>query len=151
MRTGAALALVLTVGLGGLGGCSQDPEGVRADYCDSVADHQVELTEILADDEPDALLRAVPVFRELDAEAPRDIVDEWDALLDALEGLDEALEAAGVDPGDYRADQPPAGVSQEQQQAIARAADQLFRPEVAAAYEGVKQHAKDVCGTPLFR
>ncbi|QZY30522.1 hypothetical protein [Nocardioides coralli] len=145
----AAVAGVLSLGV--LGGCSESPEDVRADYCEEVEDRQVELSEIMAEDSPATLLRALPVFRDLAAEAPRDIADEWELLIGALDGLDAALNDAGVEPADYDADDPPPGVSEEQQRAIARAADELASGEVAAAYEGVQQQAKDVCQTPLYR
>ena len=143
----AALAGLVSV----LSACSDSPEDVRADYCEEVADRQVELSELMAEEGPDTLLRAVPVLRELGDEAPRDIQDEWDRLLDALAGLDAALDAAGVDASTYDAERPPESVTEAQQQAIARAADELATQETVAAWEGVKQHAKDVCKTPLYQ
>ncbi|GAA1475607.1 hypothetical protein GCM10009623_00530 [Nocardioides aestuarii] len=134
-----------------LAGCSNSPEDVRADYCSSVRDQQERLSGILAEERPDALLRALPVFRELSGQAPRDVADDWTLLIEALEGLDEALVEADVDPGDYDAGDPPASVTGAQQRSIAEAADALTRPEVVAAYDGVKQQAVDVCNTPLFR
>jgi hypothetical protein len=149
------MRLVPAVALAGLllsaSACSDSPEDVRADYCEEVADRQVELTEVMAQEGPDTLLRAVPVLRALAEEAPRDLEDEWDRLLDALDGLDEALDTAGVDATTYDAKRPPAGVTAEQQRAIARAADELATQETVAAWEGVKQHAKDVCKTPLYQ
>ena len=142
---------VLVLLLAGFAACGENPEDVRADYCEAVADQQVELTEVMAQEGPDTLLRARPVLRELADDAPRDIRDEWDRLLDALDGLDEALDAAGVDAATYDAESPPAGVTEEQQQDIARAADELATQETVAAWEGVKQHAKDVCKTPLYQ
>ena len=143
------LAGVLVAGV--LTGCSSSPEDVRADYCEVVQEQQVALTEALAEESPDALLGALPVFRELAEEAPRDIDDDWTAFIGALEGLQEALDAAGVDAATYDAEKPPEDVTEEQQAAIARAADELARPEVSAAFEGVKQQAKDVCKTPLYQ
>jgi hypothetical protein len=145
-RTAALLAAAWL-----LVGCSESPEDVRADYCEVLSDTQVELSETMADESPATLLRALPLLRDLSAEAPRDIVDEWELLVGALDGLDDALAEAGVDPADYDADNPPDGVSEAQQQEIADAADELARTEVAAAFEGVQQHAKDVCQTPLYR
>ncbi|HEX6151261.1 hypothetical protein [Nocardioides sp.] len=144
----ALVPLLLTPGLAG---CGESPEDVRADYCEQVAEQQVELTELMAQEGPDTLLRARSVLGELAEEAPRDIADEWDRLLDALDGLGTALDAAGVDASTYDADQPPKGVTEDQQQAIARAADELAARETVAAWEGVKQHAKDVCQTPLYQ
>lgn len=134
-----------------LAGCSDTPEEVRADYCESVAARQVELSEILAEESPATLLRALPVFRDLGADAPRDIEDDWARVIDALTALDEALDDAGVDAAAYDADRPPAEVTEAQQRAISRAADGVARPEVAAALAGVQQQAKDVCKTPLHR
>lgn len=146
------LALLLTLVLGvALTGCSPSKEDVREDYCEAVTDRQRTLTDVLAEDSPDALLKALPTFHELADQAPSDIQDEWKTFLDALDGLEEALDEAGVDAATYDAKKPPADVTPEQQDAIAAAADQLVDPEVATAYEGVKQHAKDVCQTPLFQ
>lgn len=137
--------------LGALTACSNSPEDVRADYCEVVEEQQFALTEALAQESPDALLGALPQFRELAEAAPRDIDDDWTVFLGALEGLQEALHAAGVDASSYDASKPPDGVTDEQQAAIARAADELVRPEVSEAFEGVKQQAKDVCKTPLYQ
>ena len=145
-RVAGALLLVLA-----LAGCSKGPEDVRADYCATVQEQQERLSGILAEEEPDALLRALPVFRELSGRAPRDVADDWTLLIGALEGLDEALVEADVDAADYDAADPPASVTAAQQRSIAEAADELARPEVAAAYNAVKQQAVDVCKTPLFR
>lgn len=136
---------------GAMTACSNSPEEVRADYCEVVQEQQFALTEALAEESPDALLGALPVFRELAESAPRDIEDDWTAFIDALEGLQEALDAAGVDAASYDAKKPPDDVTEEQQAAIARAADELVRPEVSAAFEGVKQQAVDVCKTPLYQ
>ena len=88
---------------------------------------------------------------DLAEEAPRDLTDDWETFIAALEGLQEALDEAGADPATYDADDPPEGVTPDQQADIAAAADELFSTEVTAAYDGVKQQAKDVCKTPLFQ
>ena len=41
---------------------------------------------MLGDGGPDALLEALPIFRDLADEAPDDIRDEWQTVIDALEG-----------------------------------------------------------------
>ena len=111
----------------------------------------MDLTELMAEEGPTTLLDARDVLGDLAEEAPRDIRDEWEQVLDAIDGLDEALEEAGVDAATYDADDPPEGVTEEQRQAIARAADELATRETVEAWEGVKQHAKDVCKTPLYQ
>lgn len=137
-----ALLLAATVLVSG---CADQQEK----YCDAVQDQQAELGEVLGAGTPDALLRALPIFRDLAEDAPDDIRDEWKTLIDALEGLQEALDDAGVDPATYDRDDPPDDVSQEQRDAIDAAAARLTSDQTVTALNGVDQQAKDVCGTPL--
>jgi hypothetical protein len=134
------LAAVLLVG-----GCGDQQEK----YCDAVKDHQQELGEVLGDGAPDALLKALPIFQELEDEAPEDIRNEWTTVITALEGLKKALEDADVDPSTYDRDHPPEGLGQDDKDAIDAAARQLTSEATVNAFSGVDQHAKDVCGTPL--
>jgi hypothetical protein len=126
-------------------GCADQKEK----YCDAVEDHQQELGDVLGDGSPDALLKALPIFRELEDKAPEDLRDEWKTVIDAIEGLQQALEDAGVDAATYDRDHPPEGVSQADRDAIDEAARQLTSEATVTAFSGVDQHAKDVCGTPL--
>jgi hypothetical protein len=126
-------------------GCADQQEK----YCDAVEDHQQELGEILGDGSADALLKALPIFRDLADEAPEDLRDEWKTVIDAIAGLQGALEDAGVDAATYDRDHPPEGLSQADQEAIDAAARQLTSEETVTALSGVDQQAKDVCGTPL--
>lgn len=128
-----------------LGGCKDQQEK----YCDAVKDHQQELGEVLGDGAPDALLRALPIFRDLSDQAPEDIKDEWSTVITALQGLEQALEDADVDPSTYDRDHPPEGLGQDDKDAIDAAARQLTSEATVSAFSGVDQHAKDVCGTPL--
>ncbi|MXG90720.1 hypothetical protein [Nocardioides flavescens] len=139
-------AAVLLLGGAVAGGCGDDPQ---AAYCDAVESHRAELGELLGSGGPDALLRALPVFRDLAAKAPSDLRDEWRTVVDAVEGLSDALDAAGVDAATYDRDSPPAGVTDAQRDAIDAAAGDLTSPATVTAFEGVQQQAKDVCGTPL--
>jgi hypothetical protein len=126
-------------------GCADQQEK----YCDAVRDHQQELGETLGGGSPDALLKALPIFRDLADEAPDDIRDEWRTVIDALEGLEQALQEAGVDPSTYDRDDPPEGLSQDEKDAIDAAARELTSQQTVVAFNGVEQQAKDVCGTPL--
>jgi len=143
-RTAAGLALVLAVGAVA-GGCKDQQEK----YCDAVRDNQQKLGEVLGDGAPDALLEALPIFRDLADEAPDDLRDEWKTVIDAIAGLQAALEDAGVDPATYDREHPPPGLSQDHKDAIDAAARQLSSDATVTAFSGVDQQAKDVCGTPL--
>ena len=141
----AAGALAAALALTGLAGCKDQQEK----YCDTVKSNQQKLGEVLGDGSPDALLKALPIFRDLAADAPDDIKDDWKVVVDAVGGLHDALEDAGVDPATYDRDNPPAGLSQKDKDAIDAAARELVSPATVAAFGNVDQQAKDVCGTPL--
>jgi hypothetical protein len=126
-------------------GCKDQQEK----YCDAIQDHQEKLGQILGDGAPDALFEALPIFRDLADEAPEDLRDEWRTVIDAVEGLQEALDDAGVDPATYDRDHPPEGLSQDDRDAIDAAASRLTSDDTVTAFSGVDQQAKDVCGTPL--
>jgi hypothetical protein len=137
------LAVVLAIG--SAGGCADEKET----YCNAVKDHQQELGKVLGEGSPDALLNALPIFRDLADKAPVDIRDEWRTVIDAVAGLQKALEDADVDPATYDRDHPPEGLSEDEKGAIDAAARRLASEQTVNAFNGVDQQAKDVCGTPL--
>lgn len=143
MRALAVRALLASALLGGCGG---EP---GEDYCAAVEEHQAELGEIVGEGGADALLRALPIFRDLQAEAPGDVGDEWQQVVGRIAALEEALEDAGVDPAEYDAQEPPAGLSGEERERIEAAATELAAPATGAAVEALEQQALDVCKTPL--
>ena len=143
MRRPLAAALLLVPLLASCGGDQQDA------YCGAVEDHQEELTDLVGSGEPDALLRALPVFRDLQDEAPDDISDEWQQVVGRIEALDEALDDADVDPATYDRDDPPAGLSDEARARIDAAATELGSGTTLRALQDLDQHARDVCRTPL--
>jgi hypothetical protein len=138
--------LPLLAGL--LVGCSHDP---AADYCDAVEDHQAELTEVAASDDTGALFDALDAYEDLRGDAPRDIVDDWSAVIEPLRALEDALDDAGVDPSSYDAEDPPADVPEGDRREIEAAARKVGSEQTVTAMAAVEQHALDVCGTPLSR
>jgi hypothetical protein len=129
-------------------GCSGDPQ---ADYCDAVEEHQVELSDIAASDDPGALFGALDTYEDLRDEAPRDIADDWATVIDPLRALERVLEDNGVDPSSYAADDPPADLDDAGREAIEAAARKVGSEQTVNAMAAVEQHALDVCGTPLSR
>ncbi len=127
-----------------LTGCGGDD-----DYCDAVKGNQARLTDVSASGEPGALLAALPIFRDLSDDAPDDIADDWQAFLDPLEALDDALRDAGLDPATYDAKGLPDDLTDGQRTTIQDAAAALAQPAVTQAFDSVQQQAKDVCHTPL--
>ncbi len=149
MRTTVPRALLLAPALLTLPllatGCASDKER----YCDEVVEQQEPLTEAFGGDPRVAFFAALPSFRALEEKAPRDIRDEWDTLIGAIEDLDRALDDAGVDPAAYDPEDLPEDVTAPERREIEAAADRLASDEVAAALDGVEQQARDVCQTPL--
>ena len=141
-----ALALAVALALPMATACSDS----TSDYCRAVEEHQQELSEIVAGGGPDALLEALPIFEDLAAQAPQDISDEWDTIIDALQALEKALEDAGVDPATYDHENPPPDLSAAERDRIAAAADGVADPRTGTALAGVDQQARDVCKTPLY-
>jgi hypothetical protein len=128
-------------------GCGEDDP--YADYCQVVTDNQEELTRILGEGGPEALLRALPVFRELEDAAPSDIRDDWRIVVNGLAALESALDDAGVDPATYDREKPPEGLSDQERDRIDAAAQGLTTEDSVAAFAAVEQQARDVCKTPL--
>lgn len=141
MRRLLAAAVLLPL----LAGCGSDQD----DYCDAVADHQQELSDIVGSGQPDALLQALDVFHDLQDQAPDDISDEWQQLVGRIEALQDALDDAGVDAATYDRDDPPAGVTDDQAAAIDAAAKELGSGTTLRALQDLDQQARDVCKTPL--
>jgi hypothetical protein len=126
-------------------GCQSQQE----QYCSAVSDHQRELTDITTGGGSDALIRALPIFEDLQDQAPSDVQDDWQQLVSRIKALDAALRAAGVDPASYDRDHPPSGLSDAERTRIDAAARELGSGTTVAALEALDQEARDVCHTPL--
>ncbi|GAA5121594.1 hypothetical protein GCM10023339_38640 [Alloalcanivorax gelatiniphagus] len=144
----AGLAVLGLVGCWGLTACAGDPQGA---YCEAVEEHQVELSEVAASDDATALFDALDDYDDLAARAPRDIADDWAAVVDPLHDLESALEEHDVDPATYSALQPPADLDDPAREQIEAAAREVGAERTVEAMAAVEQHALDVCGTPLSR
>jgi hypothetical protein len=145
-RTGLVAAGLLLLAL--LTGCASETER----YCAELEDQKETLADLaIRAGEPDTevLAETLDVWRELRAEAPGDVADEWSTLVFALEGLVEAFETAGTSPGEYDPASPPPGVSEAEAERLEDAAAKLASPRVASAGTDLQQHARDVCKVDL--
>lgn len=129
-------------------GCSSDPQ---ADYCEAVEEHQADLSDVAASDDAGAVFEALDDYEDLAEAAPRDIADDWAAVVDPLRELEQVLSDHGIDPSSYSADDPPADLDEEGRRAIEAAARTVGEERTVTAMAAVEQHALDVCGTPLSR
>lgn len=134
------VATVLLALLFPLVGC-----GGQQDYCATLQENRKQIAELLATGSPTGLLEGLPMWRELAESAPRDLADEWQVYLGALEGLDDAVADAGAEPSDFEDGKPPAGLSAAERKAIADAANQIGTAEVIEASKGIETQARDVC------
>ena len=132
----AVLALLPT-------GCGADSE---ADYCAALKADQT----IFADDGTGlALISNLPKLEKLAADAPDDLVDEWQTFTSALETLRDAVRAAGLKPSQFVDGKPPAGTPAAASRTIADAANELASEDVVTAASGIEQQGKDVCKLQL--
>lgn len=129
-------------------GCSGD---AQARYCNTVEEHQPALSDIAASDDAGAIFGALDIYDDLREKAPRDIADDWAAVVGPLRELEQALSDHGVDPSSYTADEPPADLDDKGRAEIEAAARAVGSEQTVSAMAAVEQHALDVCGTPLSR
>lgn len=133
----AALAVLLASACGG--------EPSVDDYCGRLAEDREQIAAILSAGDAGALLDNVALFDQLRQDSPRDLRDEWDTLVTALEELRTALDDAGVEPDDFEDGEPPASLTGQQRRAVVAAADRVADPDVVAAASGIETQARDVC------
>lgn len=136
-RTALALLLVAA-----LSGCADADE----EYCGALAEEQETLTELASGaGRDDVLTPTLASFERLREAAPEELADEWDTVVFAYRALADAVEAAGVDPGDYRPDRPPPGLSKQEARRLAAVASKVASSRVRQAAGGIEQHAAEVC------
>ena len=140
LLTAAGVALLLV-----LGGCGDPIE----DYCSQLREDRKEFAEMLESESSSALLGNLPMLRDLAEKSPDDLSDEWHTYLRAIEGLDKAIDDAGVKPSDFDDGKPPSGLSEADQKSIAEAAGQITTDDVIEAATRIEQQARDVCKVNL--
>ena len=146
-RTRAAGLVVLLLVLP-LAGCASEKE----EYCSALQDEQKNLERLSAgSDDPGSgdLARTIDVFERLRAEAPDDMVDEWDTYVTALQALERALDDAGADESMFSDGERPEGMSKDDYASISSAAVELRSTRVVQAAAGIENQARDVCKIDL--
>lgn len=121
-----------------------------ASYCGAVNDNQQRLGQALSSGVGQGFIEALPLLEQVQGKAPADVRGDWNQVVGAVQGLQQALQAAGVDPATYDKAHPPAGVSAAQQSRIAAAATALGSDATLASWQRVQQEVRDVCHTQLF-
>lgn len=142
LATALLLALVVT-------GCDKSEDDLRADYCTQVRADADQITRAVDEKGGAAFVVVLPTFEDLADKAPGDVRDEWQVFLNALRGLRDALDAAGVEPDEVLG-KLPAELPAEDRRRIKGAASVLAGQDVRLATQAIEQHALDVCHTPLL-
>ena len=142
MRLTVALSMAAVL----LTACSGDE---TSDYCETVKEHQVELSDLAASTEPGAVFELLGPYRDLRDEAPRDLRDEWNQVIARIEALESSLDEAGIDAAAYDQKTTLDSLPAAERTAIQGAARDLGDEATVAAMAGIEQHALDVCKTPL--
>lgn len=145
----AAAALGASVLLLTGAGCQQSAEEERADYCEQVKKDADELTRITDEGGAGGFLDALPLLEGLAEKSPSDLKDEWRTLLNALHGLEEAVEETDIDPDDLNG-KLPADLTRAERTRVRQAATVLQEQQVVQSASGIEQHALDVCETPIL-
>ncbi len=145
-RTAAGAALLA----GLLSGCGNPVTWITGgnaidDYCGDLRSHQVQFSEMFATSTPDALLKNLPMLEQMATKAPSDIADDWQNFLGPIQGLQKALDDAGIKADDFSKGVPPAGTSAAARKEIADAAALLATPAATTAAFAIDQEARDVC------
>jgi hypothetical protein len=124
-------------------------------YCGTLKQDRKKLAALSAQssqksgDGSKALSRTVSLLSDLRDNAPDDIKDDWDTLVQAIQGLADAVKASGAGPADFRGGRRPAGVTEGQFRAVRQAAAELQATPVEQATKSIEQHAQDVCKVDL--
>ena len=141
-RVRSASVLVALACLVPLTGCGEN--AVDA-YCSKLDADRPRIAAMLDSDSPSPLLTNRRFLHDLADAAPSDVADEWQTFLAALDGLQKALDRAGVKPSEFVGGKPPAGLTGAQRAGIADAVAQLGTDDTLAAASGIEQQARDVC------
>lgn len=135
------LAVLVVVPLAGCG-------DRREAYCEQLRKDQSALGEIIGSSTPGALITGLPTLEQVGAKAPPDLTDEWQTFLNAVQGLSDALDDAGLQPSQVRGGLPKT-LSAADRSAVSGAASVLTSEDVVAAADGIETQARDVCKVNL--
>jgi hypothetical protein len=143
------------LGLGLLTACGDDgggkAGGSSGDYCSDLKDAKKEVDALKGGDFSD-LQKTTDAMNKLADEAPDEIQDDWEILVDGVQKLVDALKKAGLDDADMatlQSGQIPDGVDVTALQGLMTEIKELDTKEFQTAGENINKHAKDECGLDL--
>lgn len=147
--TSVAAAVLGASALAGCGGGNS-----TEDYCDTLRDAEESLSA-MAGDSPnfDLLDDAFDALGEVADAAPDRLAEEWALIEERVDGIEDAMDEAGVEIGDFFTSafggELPEGVTQEEMEAIGEKLQSLDSDEFDEAWETIVKDAKDECDVDL--
>ena len=147
----AALGICLLTACGDDDGGNKASGGSGGDYCKDLKSAKEEVDAVKDGDFSD-LEKATDVMHDLADEAPEEIEDDWQTLVDGIDKLVAALKKAGIDDEDMAAlqtGQLPDDVDMAALQSLMAELDAVDTEEFQAAGDNITKHAKDECGVDL--
>ena len=154
MRTVVVIATAALLGSSVVSGCG----GANAGYCDAIKADAPILTDFTATDvKPD--FTNIPRFlvdaKQLGRQAPDDVKGDWNIVVKTLEGLTEALKAAGLTFPQFETfletGQLPPNVTQAKTAGLALQYQQLGTDSMTRAANEITNQAADVCKVDLTK
>lgn len=130
-----------------LAGCGDGTE----EYCASLEEARTDL-EAFRDGDFTQLEETLDRIRQIGADAPEEVRDDWETLNGGITELRDGLAAAGVDLDDLEGvlegGQLPEGLDRTEMLELG-AALQGFAGDMRDAFEAIEQHARDECDIDL--
>jgi hypothetical protein len=139
-------AVVVVTGLAAVFTGDEDEAGV---YCGLLNDNGNAFADIVSGNvDPSNLDEAVGTLHELREAAPDDVADEWAAIDDPFQELQEVLDDAGLSWAELL-QMAPQDVDPEVRDAGEKFADDLGSIDVEAIDQSLNDHADEECGLDL--
>lgn len=135
----AVLGAGLLVGCGGGG----DTEA----YCDGMKEAESDFSGDSANAEN--FQEMADRFQDLADEAPDEVADDWDKLLEALNGFTDTLDDAGVSVEDLSDPEKAQDIDPETLQELSEASEAMGAEEYTEASDNITEHANEECGLDL--
>ena len=146
-------AAAAALGLCLLTACGDDGSKASGsgDYCSDLKDAKKEV-DALKDGDFSDLEKTTDAMHKLADEAPDEIKEDWEILVDGVDKLVAALKKAGLDDDDMatlQSGQIPDGVDMTALQSLMAEIQALDTEGFQKAGDNINKHAKDECGIDL--
>lgn len=148
MKKSLGLTAAMALAAATLSACG----GGTEEYCNSLEDAEAEFSAI---DEGDLgnFGDAIDRMREIGADAPDEVADDWEVLTGALDDMEQALDDAGLTFDDLgtlsTTGELPEGVDPSALTGLQEQLGSLDSDETNAAGDAIDAHAEEECGITL--